>query len=551
MSMLREYLKAHRRELALGSTLSALGTILSMALLVQISGMARHGVTDSAAELRAGVALIIAMFACNSIAQIHLARLTANTVANLRSDLSHRLLRLDFERTLGKGRELVSGTLVTDVSRISSFLLVLPPFFFNAVSVVFCLGFLISLSVNLFTLYGILMLIAVTVAVAINRTAAQIISRMRAAEEHLYVLFRTMVEGKKELTLNQARSQHFRQSVLARAIGDQRELGCEAQKWWGFGGSCSSAILFCAVFAVIYLGETRSLADPATVVQFVFIALYLLNPLNFLIGSAHNITAGITSLRHVAALGLMREGHDPSNSEQFAAPCKPTTWGSIALTGVGYVYPGVDGAFKLGPLDLKINRGELLFIVGGNGSGKSTLALLMCGLLSPTEGTIELDGSPIAGAEKLSRYRSLFSAVFFDFFVFSHVLTSRGEIAPDMAALAVLSKFRLHGKVDITQGKLSTVDLSQGQRRRIALSQAYLDDRDILLFDECAADQDQQFREYFYRELLTELKSAGKTVLVVTHDDRYFDMADRVVQLDKGRIVSMTSPPQTFSYEGG
>ena len=85
---------------------------------------------------------------------------------------------------------------------------------------------------------------------------------------------------------------------------------------------------------------------------------------------------------------------------------------------------------------------------------------------------------------------------------------------------------------------LSTTQLSQGQRKRLALLTAYLEDRSIYLFDEWAAEQDPEFRAHFYEELLPQLKAKGKTLLVATHDDRYFDLADMVVKMELGRLVS-------------
>jgi putative ATP-binding cassette transporter len=89
----------------------------------------------------------------------------------------------------------------------------------------------------------------------------------------------------------------------------------------------------------------------------------------------------------------------------------------------------------------------------------------------------------------------------------------------------------------VREGAFSTLALSQGQRKRLALLTAYLEDRPIYLFDEWAADQDPQFKEIFYHHLLPELRARNKTVLVITHDDRYYDVADRLIKLDYGKLV--------------
>ena len=95
---------------------------------------------------------------------------------------------------------------------------------------------------------------------------------------------------------------------------------------------------------------------------------------------------------------------------------------------------------------------------------------------------------------------------------------------------------QLDHKVRIEDGAFSTIHLSQGQRKRLALLTSYLEDRPIYVFDEWSADQEPMFREIFYRHLLPGLRAKLKTVVVITHDDRYFDAADRIIELDYGRF---------------
>jgi putative ATP-binding cassette transporter len=188
----------------------------------------------------------------------------------------------------------------------------------------------------------------------------------------------------------------------------------------------------------------------------------------------------------------------------------------------------------LGPIDLKLFTNEVVFLVGPNGCGKTTLAKLLVGLYFPEEGEIRLNGKPVTD-ESRREYRENFSVVFSDFFVFEQLL---GLESPrlDEQARDYLARLQLNHKVQVVEGGLSTTELSQGQRKRLALLTAYLEDRPIYLFDEWAADQDPLFKEIFYHQLLPELKARGKTVIVITHDDRYYSVADRLVKLVYGRI---------------
>jgi putative pyoverdin transport system ATP-binding/permease protein len=175
-------------------------------------------------------------------------------------------------------------------------------------------------------------------------------------------------------------------------------------------------------------------------------------------------------------------------------------------------------------------------VPGGNGSGKSTLAKLITGLYAPEAGELHLDGVPIDDANR-EWYRQHFSAVFSDFYLFDRLFSAQA-LTLDTQAQEYLSILELDRKVSVHNGQLSTTSLSQGQRKRLALLAAYLEDRPIYLFDEWAADQDPSFREVFYTQLLADLKQRGKTILVISHDDHYFHVGDRLIKLDYGQIES-------------
>ena len=194
-----------------------------------------------------------------------------------------------------------------------------------------------------------------------------------------------------------------------------------------------------------------------------------------------------------------------------------------------------DNHFTLGPLNLTLSPGELIFIVGGNGSGKSTLVKLLTGLYAPETGTIEFDGQSITDANQ-EWYRQQFSVVFSDFYLFDRLLGLDNLKSGDRVAQEYLEKLHLDGKVKIDRGVFSSTALSQGQRKRLALLTAYLEDRSIYVFDEWASDQDPAFKKIFYTQLLPELRNQGNAVVVVSHDERYFDLADRIVKLDYGKI---------------
>ncbi|HTU58305.1 MAG TPA: ATP-binding cassette domain-containing protein, partial [Polyangiales bacterium] len=246
------------------------------------------------------------------------------------------------------------------------------------------------------------------------------------------------------------------------------------------------------------------------------------------------------------ALNKVEELELAAYAPEFArdVPVQERTFDQLELRAVHYSYPARDGdgdgGFAVGPLSWTLQRGEIVFVIGGNGSGKSTLARLLSGLCEPTGGELRLDGESIEPARYAS-LRGLFSAVFSDFHLFKHVLGAEGAADAD-AAGEWLERLGLREKVAIADGRLSDLKLSTGQRKRLALLLGVLEDRPILLLDEWAADQDPMFRRVFYLEILPQLKAAGRTIVAITHDEAYFGVADRILKLDSGRLVEDSRP---------
>jgi putative ATP-binding cassette transporter len=205
--------------------------------------------------------------------------------------------------------------------------------------------------------------------------------------------------------------------------------------------------------------------------------------------------------------------------------------------------------FQVGPLTLEFEPGKIIFLIGGNGSGKTTLAKVIAGLYATECGEITLDGIKIT-AENRDWYRQLFSAVWSNYYLSDTLYLDQTSQSNEEIEY-FLKKLRLDHKVKNQNGKLTTVDLSQGQRKRLALLSAWLEDRPFYIFDEWAADQDPVFKHVFYSELLIEMKKQGKTILAITHDDRYFNVADKVLFLEYGRIketIEEYSGKDYYSY---
>jgi len=174
-------------------------------------------------------------------------------------------------------------------------------------------------------------------------------------------------------------------------------------------------------------------------------------------------------------------------------------------------------------------------VVGENGGGKTTLIKLLLGLYTPHSGEVLVNGKVVEASSR-DDYRQLFTTIFADFFLFEELMDGQHDIPAEAARY--LERLEIAHKVGVADGAFTTLDLSTGQRKRLALVHAWLDQRPILVFDEWAADQDPTFRRIFYTELLPDLKRQGRTLIVISHDDRYFDVADQLVRMEQGQLVS-------------
>lgn len=256
----------------------------------------------------------------------------------------------------------------------------------------------------------------------------------------------------------------------------------------------------------------------------VAVLIYLFSRFKALIGLLPAVAEGALALARLRALANAIAGPPPP------AGGVDSNFRELHWQGLGFRYPST--GFAIGPLDIRLRPGHSLFVRGGNGSGKSTLMKVLTGLYPASHGALQVDGQPCQGRE----IRELFATVWSDYHLFEHLYhelqTDPATVQQWLAALGLAGRVRWRGD-GLEHGRLST-----GQRKRVALVAALLLDRPIYVFDEWTADQDPEFRSYFYQSLLPDLKARNKAVVVVTHDDRYFHHADAWLQLDRGRVVA-------------
>lgn len=308
-------------------------------------------------------------------------------------------------------------------------------------------------------------------------------------------------------------------------------------------------ISFFAMFNLLVLGLILFLMPgflgtaPAETSTLLVLCMFSLTPLISLVSFVPMLGKVELSLQELADV----EAAIDAIAEPFEEPGMTARWlhadptvpdfASLAMRNVRFEYLDKNGLrlFGISVDEFELHRGELVFISGGNGSGKSTFMKVLAGLYAPQAGEMYLNGAPL-GDIGMESYRNLFSLMPTGYHLFPRPLGLRATPAE---VRDVLSTVRLEAKVRLLEdGSFSTLDLSAGQRKRLALACALLEKRAVYLFDEAAADFDPVFRRFFYEQLLPGLVGQGGTVLAISHDDRYFHLAHRVLAMRDGMFVT-------------
>ena len=524
-----------RRAMFLVGLCGLISGLATTGMIVIINRSLTDEAPDMSAMARVFVLCCIGLPFFRFLSQFLLVRLTQRMLYTVRLSWCRRILSLPLRQLESLGPPRLLASLTNDLGTITDALTLLPLLFMHSAILTACLVYLGVLSWQLllgllgFMVFGIL-------TYQLPLLKALVYQRLARQEwDHLFRHIRGVTDGAKELKMHQPRRQAMMVENLEPTAERFRQQVNTATTIFAAASSWGQTLFFVALGLLVFVVPNYQVLTPSVIFGYSIVLIHMMTPLEVILTSLPRLTNASVSINKIDELGLTLDQEAEEPDAKVLPPAEPD-WQQLELRGVTHTFRGEveHESFLLGPIDLTVKAGELVFIVGGNGSGKTTLAKLLLGLYSPQEGEIHFDGEPVTN-ENRDRYRQHFSAVFADFFLFETLLGLEDPHL-DSSAEKYLKELQLDHKVKIEEGNLSTIDLSQGQRKRLALLTAYLEDRPIYLFDEWAADQDPFFKEIFYRQLLPELKSRGKTVLVISHDDHYYDVADRVVKLEAGQL---------------
>lgn len=504
----------------------------SAALIALISRTVAEEAPPSAAIVAAFIALGAVSLITAMISRILLVRFSQSAVFGLQMRLSRQILATELKPLENLGLPRLLAMLTEDIQAIATAAGVVPVLVMNVASATGCMVYISWLSWRVLLLVLGLTAIASVSCRWFLVQGRRWLAAAREQQDRLFQHFRTLIEGVKELKLHYVGRQDFLKADLEQTALQVKHANRRGLSLIAVLDSWGKFIYFFALGLLLFALPRWIGISPETRFGYVLAFTYLLGPMESLVNKLPFLSKASVALKKIETLGLTLSDPDTVAT----APPSPKDGASLSLKGVTHTYrtDQGDSEFTLGPVNLTVHPGELIFIIGGNGSGKSTLAKLLTGLYQPQSGSIWLDDQRIE-AEHQEWYRQHFSVVFSDFYLFERLLGFDSS-AEDALAYAYLQKLQLDHKVTIDHGQFSTTALSQGQRKRLTLLTAYLENRPIYLFDEWAADQDPTFKDIFYTQFLPDLKAQGKTVFVISHDDHYFHGADRIIKLDYGQV---------------
>ena len=516
-------------------------------------------------------ALSLCVLFTSTIAQFTLINLSQNAIYQLRVRLSLNILSSPLQQLEGLGENRLLATLTDDVRVLSHAVSAIPSICIDLATVIGCLMYLALVSNIIFALTIATSSFAIWCVQTRLGKAQRLFSLAREEEDNLFKHFQAITRGTKELKLHRLRREDFSSKHLQGSAAKLRQKNRTAMQSFAIANGIGQFSQLSSLGFILFILPWFIHIPIPMLSTYVITTTYLSLPLQNLLRRLPDLLQGNVALQKIdmMKLSLTRQSEIDTtiNEHNLKQPSQ------LELDQVTYMYhPGGDllspngpplhpgghkprhehkpghmhppnndeKGFLLGPISLSLQAGQITYIIGGNGSGKSTLAKLITGLYPPNTGSIYLDGVLIADRNR-EWYRQHFSAIFSDFYLFDSCL-GLNHTNLDGEVERYLKQLHLDHKVQVRYGVLSTTNLSQGQRKRLALLTAYLEDRPIYLFDEWASDQEPLFRDLFYKQILVKLKERGKTVLVITHDDRYFHLADHIIKLDYGKVESNHVP---------
>ena len=514
---------------------------IANALLVVIvnsaAGLVANGQRPEATWWVAFLGIFGVYLVCQYIALTGANAIVTRLLKQLRLDIVDKVRRSELRTVDQVGRGELISMLTQQTNHLSDTFPILVDCFQQSILLVVSLIYLAYLSTTAFLVFAAAVLVGITWYLRIDKHFRSTLQEAAARQGQLLDAVGDIIHGGKELRLNSRKS--------AAVIGAYRNLSQvagalleQAGEHWATVLALGFVVTYFILGVVVFvLPSLDGMGAGTSLFQLIPIVLFCLSPLSRIVEQSATFVQADVELQSIVAVERQLAAGDIAGPSEARAMARAfDRFSTIAYAGMTFSFLNQAGApvFTSGPWDLTLRRGETVFLVGGNGSGKSTVLRLIVGLYQPDLGTVAVDGGVVAG-RAIAGLREQFSAIFGDFHLFDR-LYGLEQVEPQEVT-RLIDAMWLTGKVRFENGRFTDLNLSTGQRKRLALIVALLEDRPILAFDEWSAEQDALFREEFYTRILPALKARGKTVVAVTHDERFWPLADRVIRFDLGRVA--------------
>ncbi len=537
MNLMRFLIRSSRSIVMLSAIAGAASGIASIALIVLIqSELGRETSSSSAAVWLFGMLCIVSA-AARIIGQVGMVKLGQGAVAKLSLHMVRRILDLPLREFEALNTSSLLAALTEDIVLIANAMVGIPQLCINIPILIACLAYIGWLSPVIFVCGFSFAALAIAVYLSLSARAINEISEARSRQDVLVGHYRALFNGFRELKLHRGRRDAYLAESLEPTMVSARGQMVRGLSSFAVAEGWSQLAFFGFIGVLLFAMPHLEPISRPTRVAAVLVVLYLMAPLDVILTWLPILGRARASLTKVQALIPTLQSHRGEAALRRLPARRLRVHDSLSFEGVTFTHRdgNDDGGFTLGPVDLTLRPGELVVLAGGNGSGKTTLVKLISGLYRPDSGSVRVDDRVLEDQDR-EVYRQLFSVVFADGYVFPDLL-GLGRDGIESRARDGLERLGLASQILVRGYSFSTVNLSLGQRRRLALLGAWLEDRPILIFDEWAANQDLHFKHVFYHTLLPELRAAGKALLVISHDENHFDIADRVIRLQDGRLL--------------
>lgn len=511
--------------------LSLLSAALGLGLIAFINLRLMTVVDTSLAVLPEFLGLLLLLMVVTLGSQLALTTLGHHFVFRLRGEFIKRILDSQIEKVEKIGSASLLAGLTSDIRNITIAFVRLPELVQGIILTVGSAAYLAWLSGKMMMVTALWMALTIWGGFVLVARVYRHMATLRETEDKLYHDYQTVLEGRKELTLNRERAEYVFNQLYLPDAREYRHHIIRADTFHLSAVNWSNIMMLGAIGLVFWMANSLGWANTAVAATYSLTLLFLRTPLLSAVGALPTLLSAQVAFNKLNTFSLTPYRAD------FPQPEPHPHWQTLELRDVCFHYP--DNSFAVGPINLTLQRGELVFLIGGNGSGKSTLAMLLTGLYQPASGQILLDGQPLA-ADKPEDYRKLFSAVFTDVWLFDRLLGPGGKAANPALVGQWMEYLKMTYKLQLDNGRIVDLKLSKGQKKRVALLLALAEERDIILLDEWAADQDPHFRREFYQLLLPLMQQMGKTVFAISHDDHYFQHADRLLEMRGGQLTELT-----------